>query len=234
MNIKPQMNKVLKSWTRLGGVALLWSLTVVGQTPAPLAPSAPVIPQRLTLAQAEQLLVQRNLSIVAAKYNIDAARAARLIASFKPNPVLTVGAQQLRLGSGLLRNLVNPSSSLAALSTYTIRIDKTIERGGKRELRAEIADWQIKASEAQMLEALRTQLYQLRQSFTTAALAREDLLLAEETPAQYEQTQRLTEIRAEAGELPGLEVYRAKAGLLQYQQAVQQQRRLINKPRAMC
>lgn len=204
---------------------MLWlSLPGTAQTPLPSNATAPIIPRQLTLAQAEQLLLQRNLSVMAAKYNIDAARAARLIASFKPNPVLTIGAEQLRLGSRFFGNLVNPSSSLAALSTYTFRIDKTIERGGKRELRTEVADWQLKASEAQMLDALRTQMYQLHQAFTSAALAREQLLLAEQTQAQYEQTQRLTEIRAEAGELPGLEVYRAKAGLLQYQQAVQQAR----------
>ena len=50
-----------------------------------------------------------------------------------------------------------------------------------------------------LLDALRTQVYQLRQAFTTAALAREQLLLAEETQSQYEQTQRLTEIRVEGG-----------------------------------
>lgn len=205
---------------RLCLLALTLPLATHAQTPAPL--TGLMIPQRLTLAQAEQLLLQRNLAVAAAKYNIDAARAAHLMASFKPNPTLTVGAEQLRLGSGLFRNLVNPNNSLAALSTYTVRLDKTIERGGKRELRSEVAEWQLKASEAQMLDALRTQVYQLRQAFTTAALAREQLLLAEETQTQYEQTQRLTEIRVEGGDLPGLEAYRAKAGLLQYQQAVQQ------------
>ncbi len=203
-------------------MAVLLPLTVAAQTPVPPATIAPAtIPQRLTLAQAEQLLLQRNLSIVAAKYNIDAARAAKLIASFKPNPVLTIGSEQFNLAHPY-RGIINTDTNAAAQPTFTLRVDKTIERGGKRELRTELAEWQIKASEAQMLDALRTQIYQLRQAFTTAALAREDLLLAGETQAQYEQTQRLTEIRVEGGDLPGVEVYRAKAGLLQYQQAVQQ------------
>ena len=53
------------------------------------------IPARLTLAQAEDLLLQRNLTVAAARYQVEASRAARLIAGYKPNPVLTVGAEQL-------------------------------------------------------------------------------------------------------------------------------------------
>ncbi len=200
---------------------LLLPATVSAQTPLPT--TAPTIPAHLTLAQAEQLLLQRNLSIVAAKYNIEAAQAARLIASFKPNPMLTIGSEQFNLAHPY-RGIIHTDQNAAAQPTLTLRVDQTIERGGKRGLRTEVADWQMKAAQAQMLDALRTQLYQLHQAFTTAALAREDLLLAEETQAQYEQTQRLTEIRVEGGDLPGLEVYRAKAGLLQYQQAVQQAR----------
>src|SRR5262245_61304390 len=53
------------------------------------------VPSRLTLAQAEELLLQRNLAIASSKYQIDASRAARLIAGYKPNPMLTLGAEQL-------------------------------------------------------------------------------------------------------------------------------------------
>lgn len=217
MNMKPRA-KIIQS---LFCAALVWPLLVAAQTPAPPVTTAPTIPQRLTLAQAEQLLLQRNLTVAAAKYNIDAARAAKLIASFKPNPVLTIGSEQFHLAHPY-HGIIQTDTNAAAQPTFTFRVDKTVERGGKRELRTEVADWQMKASEAQMLDALRTQVYQLRQAFTTAALAREQLLLAEQTQAQYEQTQRLTEIRVENGGLPGVEAYRAKAGLLQYQQAVQQ------------
>lgn len=196
--------------------------SVFGQTPVPQQHSQ--IPRELTLAQAEQLLLERNLLIASSKYQIDAARAAKLIASFKPNPVLTLGAEQLRLRHDLFHNLVHSGSDVAAIATYTVRIDKTIERGQKRELRTELADLQLEASEAQMLDAIRNQLFPLRSAFATAALARESLLLAETTLQQYEQTEKLTEIRVEGGDLAGVEIYRAKAGLIQYQQAVQQAR----------
>lgn len=182
------------------------------------------VPHQLTLAQAETLLLERNLAVTAAKYQIEAGRAARLIAAFKPNPVLTIGAEQIGLNRNLPRTLYSTNANQAAAATYTIRLDKLIERGGKRELRLAQAEEQLKANEAQMLDAVRTQLLQLRQAFTQAALARANVQLAEETQQQYENTIRLTEAKVENGDLPGVEVYRARVGLLQYEQAVLQAR----------
>ncbi len=197
------------------GALLLCALVCV--TMAQSNASVPAIPQRLTLQQAEQLLIERNLAVTAAKYQIDASRAAKLIASFKPNPVLTVGAEQLTFAHPF-----HTDSNAGAQTTLTLRVDKTVERGHKRELRTEQADYLVKANEAQMLDTIRTQVYQLRQAFNAATLARENLLLAEQTEQQYEQTEKLTAAKVENGELPGLEVYRARAGRLQYEQAVLQ------------
>src|SRR5215475_5608910 len=61
------------------------------QTPVP--PVKP-IPHKLTLAEAEDILVERNLAVLAARYKIDSSRAARLIAGYKPNPMLRIGAEQ--------------------------------------------------------------------------------------------------------------------------------------------
>lgn len=182
------------------------------------------IPRQLTLAQAEQLLLQRNLAVMAARYQIEANRAARLLATFRPNPTLTLGAEQFNLSDKFFHNLAHTDSNSAAASTYTVRYDQLIERGGKRELRTALADFQLKATEAQMLDAVRAQLFQLRQAFTSAALARENLLLAEDTQKQYEQTIRLTAAKVENGDLAGVELYRAEAATLQYTQAVQQAR----------
>jgi cobalt-zinc-cadmium efflux system outer membrane protein len=200
------------------------ALMIVGsmQASAQVSGSAvdKTIPRRLTLEKAEELLLQKNLTVLALKYQIDANRAAKLIAAYKPNPVLTIGAEQMALNSSLWSNLAHTDPNLAAQSTYTVRVDKIIERGRKRELRTELADFQLKASEAQMLDAIRTQTLQLKQAFTQASLARENLRLAEETEQQYQQTVKLTTAKVENGDLPGMDIYRARAGQLQYEQAV--------------
>ena len=189
--------------------------------------TGPAIPGRLTLAEAENLLLQRNLAISASKYNVEASRAARLIASYKPNPILTIGAEQFPFYSPLSNSyprFTSTNSDAGAQPTYTLRLDKITERGGKRELRTEQADFQVKTAEAQMLDAIRTQMFGLRQAFGNAILARENLKLAEETEQQYEQTEHLTQVRLENGDVPPFEVYRIRAGRLQFQQSVLQAR----------
>lgn len=185
------------------------------------------LPRRLTLGEAEKLLLQRNLTVLAAKYQIEVNRAARLIAGYKPNPVVTVGLEQVPFYSPLPGSFprfwkTNPDAG--ANPVYTFRIDKIWERGGKRELRTAQADEQLQAAEAQMLDAVRVQIYQLRQAFTAATLARENLVLAETAEQQYAQTERLTALKVEQGDVAGFELYRARAGRLQYQQAVLQAR----------
>jgi cobalt-zinc-cadmium efflux system outer membrane protein len=182
------------------------------------------IPSRLSLADAENLMLQRNLTVIAARYQVEASRAARLIASYKPNPVLTIGGEQFPVYSPLhdAPRFFSTDSNAGAQPTYTLRFDKIIERGGKREFRTEQADFQVKTSEAQMLDAVRTQLFQLRQAFNNAILARQNLILAETTQQQYEQTEKLTQVKLENGDLPALELYRVRAGRLQFQQAVLQ------------
>lgn len=185
------------------------------------------LPRRLTLPQAENLLIERNLTVLAARYQIEANRAARLIASYKPNPVLTVGAEQIPFYSpiaGSFPRFLNTNPDAGANPVYTLRIDKIWERGGKRELRTALADAQVKASEAQMLDAVRVQLFQLRRAFAAATLARENLKLAETTEQQYVQTQALTQVKVDQGDIARVELYRVGAGRLQYQQAVLQAR----------
>src|SRR5437867_6429388 len=183
------------------------------------------IPRRLSLPQAENLMIERNLTVLAAKYQVEVNRAARLISSYKPNPVLTVGAEQTPFLSPLAGSVprfwhTNPDAG--ANPVYTLRIDKIWERGGKRELRTEAADEQLQASEAQLLDAMRTLIFQLRRAFAAATLARENLKLAETAEQQYRQTETLTQAKADQGDIARVEIYRASAGRLQYQQAVLQ------------
>src|SRR5262245_4926288 len=185
------------------------------------------IPRRLTLTQAENLLIERNLTVLAAKYQVDTNRAARLIASYKLNPAVTLGAEQIPFYSPLAGSYprfftTNPDAG--ANPVYTFRIDKIVERGGKRELRTEVAQEQLEASEAQMVDAIRNQIFQLRRTFAAATLARENLRLAETIEQQYAQTETLTQAKVDQGDIAKVEIYRVGVGRLQYQQAVLQAR----------
>src|SRR5689334_2696405 len=104
-----------------------------GVAPRAESQSAPAfIPRRLMLPQAESLLIERNLTVLAARYQVDVNRAARLIASYKLNPAVTVGAEQIPFFSPVPDSYprfftTNPDAG--ANPVYTLRIDKIVERG---------------------------------------------------------------------------------------------------------
>ncbi|MBI1745238.1 MAG: TolC family protein [Acidobacteria bacterium] len=177
----------------------------------------PGLPQRLTLKQAMDLLVQRNLAVAAARYDIDAARAARLVASLRPNPIVTVGAEQLNpsISPRFLRGM--STDNLASQTTYTTRIDQVYERGNKRRLRTEVANYNVEAAEAQLLDILRQALFNLKQAFYTTILAKENLQVAQENLAYFEQTEKLIKISFEAGAVAEVDLIRVRTQRVQYQ-----------------
>jgi cobalt-zinc-cadmium efflux system outer membrane protein len=182
-----------------------------------------ILGRQLTLPQAEQMLMERSQVIAASRYQLEVTEALRRIAGYKPNPILHVAAEQLPIQSPLAGSAprffaTNPDAG--ANPTYTAQITKIIERGGKRELREEQADALIAANRAQILDAFRTQLFQLRQAFGAAILARENLRLAESIDQQYGETERLTTVKVSAGDLAGVETSRVRAGRLIYRQAI--------------
>src|SRR5262249_3379649 len=207
---------------------LMTSLVVLGVVSTAQSQGNPnFIPRRLTLPQAENLLVARNLTVIAARYQVDVNRATRLIASYKLNPTVTVGAEQVPFYSPIAGSYprfwtTNPDAG--ANPVYTLRYDQILERGGKRELRTAVADEQLLASEAQLLDAIRNQIFQMRRTFAAAILARGNLKLAETVEQQYAQTEKLTLAKVDQGDIAKVEIYRVGAGRLQYQQTVLQAR----------
>src|SRR5262249_6541675 len=145
----------------------------------PAAPQRARIPRNLTLDRAEEILLQNNLTIVAARYGVDIARAQRLGASLRPNPIVTFSAGPIHDGPPR-QFIVSTNANAAANRVYADRYDQVFERGNKRELRTAAAELQLQSAEAQVLDATRQQMLQLKQAFTNALLARDNLRVANE------------------------------------------------------
>ena len=195
--------------------------SVWAQTQNTAAPS--LTSRQLTLVQAEELLRLRSLALAANRSQLDASRAGRLIAGFKPNPVLTVGAQQFPFTSnvpGSVPRLVSTNPDAGANPLFTLHVDKIIERGGKREFRVEQANAIVDATTAQIDDTLRTQRFQLRQAFVAAMLARENLQLAAQLQDEYAQSVTLTAARVEDGDAAPVDLYRIQAASVPFQQSV--------------
>jgi cobalt-zinc-cadmium efflux system outer membrane protein len=213
----------LLSLLSIVGFAIPTSAQIIVPTSAATASSAPrvEIPSQLTLESAIEILLRNNLSLTAARYGVDIARAQRLTASYKPNPTLTLGAEQFDFTGNEVScafcNLVTTNSNSAANRTYTFRYDQIFERGDKRRLRTEAADLQLKAAEAQVLDATRQQLFQLKQAFYSAVLARENLRVADENLYLIESTEQLIKLHVESGDTAEGELIKFQTNKVQYQ-----------------
>ena len=184
----------------------------VGTLPLPVGQGA----APLTLAGAEQLLIDRNLAVIAARRGVDAARANRLVASSLPPPQVTVGnsfAQFNETQAGAIKGarFLSPSNNIVA------GLQVLVERGGKRTLRTRVAEDQIGQAEAQVLDAVRTQLYTLRQAFLGALLARANLEVALGNRMSLDRTETLLRRQLRDGAIPEGDLLRFQASRLQFE-----------------
>ena len=177
-------------------------------------------PLHLTLQSATELLIEKNLAVVAARYNVDVLRAQRIAAGLRPTASVTFSATQFAIP----RVITQPGSLTktntengAANTSYTVEVDRLIERADKRVLRAKQAELNTLAAEAQVRDALRQQLFQLRQSFFTAVLASENLRVARENLNHSDHTERLLFTQVKEGYTAGVDLKRIQLQQLQFQ-----------------
>ena len=79
--------------------------------------------------------VQNNLALLAERANLSVADAASITARLRPNPVLSASAESLDwLGTGF------DTANAAGPPQYSVRVDVPFERGGKRDIRIDVAD----------------------------------------------------------------------------------------------
>src|SRR5438552_18498371 len=103
-------------------------------------------PQSLTLQQIVDEYLSKNLDLQAAKYRVERTRADEIAARLRPNPGLTLTAENVKInGPGSFGRLYEVSASYA----------ETIERGGKRRLRESVAELALSVAEAQFEDTLR-------------------------------------------------------------------------------
>src|SRR5260370_1211332 len=178
---------------------------------------------RLSLQSATDLLITNNLSVIAARYNVDILRAQRIAAGLRPHPNLTFSATQFTLP----RVIRHPDEFFktnqengAANTSYTVEVDQLIERGNKRQLRISQADLNTQAAEAQVKDALRQQIFQLRQAFFTTVLARENLRVLKENLDHFDRTQNLLIVQVKEGYTAGVDLKRVQLQRLQFQNDV--------------
>ncbi len=100
------------------------------------APAAAEVPKTLTLAAAEELLMQRSQAVAASKYQLEVSQALRQIAGYKPNPTAHVAGEQLPFYSpigGSYPRFFNSSADIRRL-VVAIRASSTAVPTPRRTL----------------------------------------------------------------------------------------------------
>src|SRR3982751_2537909 len=164
-----------------------------------------------TIDDAVQQAIDRNLTLLAERWNLTVADAAIVTARLRPNPVLSGGANSLDwLGTGF------DEGNRARPPEYAVRVDVPFERGHKRELRTAVASDAKQVAEAQLADSIR----RLQLDVTLAAVdvleARAKLRLARDNQDALQKLVALNERRLTSGAVPPLEVTRSRVAMLQY------------------
>ncbi|HUQ92100.1 MAG TPA: TolC family protein [Bryobacteraceae bacterium] len=171
----------------------------------------------LSMEQAVAEALDRNLGLLAERYNISIADARIITARLRPNLVLSIGGDHLDLlGTGY--NAVNA----AGPSEYSVRTDFVFERGRKRENRVAVAVTSKSVVELQLVNTLRGVVLEVQNAFVEVLLAKSNLVLATENLEAFRSIVRLNETRVKAGDLAEIELLRVQLAELQFENAVRQ------------
>ena len=117
---------------------------------------------RITLPEAEKQFLEKNLALLAQKYNIDIAKAQLIQAKLYSNPNLS-----------LVGNIYNPAQKKVfdlsnATGEYIIGVQQLIRVAGKRNKEIKLAETNTILSENRFFDLLRTLRFSLRSSFYDA------------------------------------------------------------------
>src|SRR5262249_9795558 len=174
-------------------------------------------PEQINTDQAVQEALQKNLGLLAERYNLSIAEARIITARLRPNPVLSLGADyQDWLGAGF-----NPAKALGP-AEVNLRTDFVLERGGKRERRIQSAVTARAVVQLQLLDATRTLILDVQNGCVEVLLAKESLALAQENIKAFNEIVNVNSARVNAGDLAKVELVRSQVAALQFQNAVLQ------------
>jgi cobalt-zinc-cadmium efflux system outer membrane protein len=187
-------------------VTLLVAISVAGlqvqaQTPVPPAKRS------ITLADAVEIFLQRNLQLVAARYDIDTAEAEKLTAHLRPNPQISFAS------SGLPLSLTGP---LIREQTYDYGVSQTFELGGKRDKRIDLANKNADLARGQFEMAVWSLTNDLKRKFYTVLLNESLLKLSTENQTTFSEIIKHTTELVQAGEISGLDLKRLEVEKLKF------------------
>ncbi len=164
----------------------------------------PPSPLPLPLKEVEQMVVQRNRTLLSARRATAAGEAGVDMAGARPNPVVSLNTTSI--------NGRRPTTG--GHTDTTLRIDQPIERGNKRDLRLSVADALLQANRADESDSLRQQTLLARLAYFDLKASEEKSRLADESAQLARQVSSKAELRLKAGDLSAADAARIRTDAL--------------------
>ncbi len=198
----------------LAGVVLalalaVWPASGSGQEPAPDGVMA--------IQRAVDLALDRNLDLMAKRFDVDLASARVVTAGLRANPMLSVGADyQDLLGS----HFQNDSSNGAGPPEYNVRLDYPFDVAGKRRKRLAVANADRSISELLLLNAVRELSFDVRSACLDVLQTGAVLDLGRRQLETLESVVAINEVRVRDGDLAESELMRTRLAARQVAGAI--------------
>ncbi len=185
----------------IGVVFILVSAGICG-TAASSDPtnSASLAERPLTLVEARRLAFERNWDLLAAKSDVDAATAQKIVVREFPNPTLSLATQKINADNHSNRTSAGNDLWNRSYDTITA-VNQLFEIGGKRARRRESAAAGFAAAEARLRDAHRLLDAAVSRTYLAALLARENVKILKQSAASLRREAEIAEIRLHAGDI---------------------------------
>lgn len=146
--------------------------------------------------------------------NIQIAESSVMTARLRPNPTLSLGDSYLAYFGGYSLDKGSNPSEVAG------RVDVPVERGGKRKLRIETAEYNKKIANTQLLDSIRKLKLEVATACIDVLRAKSTLALALDNLRTFEELVRINDARVKAGALNPQDLTRSIVAMHQFQSNV--------------
>ena len=170
--------------------------------------------QALTLQRVVDTYIAENLELQAAQYRLERTRADQIAARLRLNPGLTVTADNLKISG--------PTPPFNGVYEIGASYSETIELGGKRKLRQNVADLAVSAAEAQFADTMRRGIAAVKRLYFDALLARYNVDIAIENRQTFQQLVQFNVARFQQGAIAESEVIKVRLERIKFDTAIKQ------------
>ena len=165
--------------------------------------------QPLSLERAQTMAVERNPDLRMARAALESARANIQAAGAAPNPILSLSTSSISTsgntgGGPLWRRQIDS----------VVGVSQLIERGGKRELRRENAEHNLRAADADLSDVRRQLRMMVGQAYVDLHAAQDRVAVTREASRLMDDTLGAAQIRRDAGDIAGADVERVRVDVL--------------------